>query len=261
MPSAYLFVSHGSRDPRPQIAVEQLARLFAQSQAQIASQNNYRFTSLSAASSQLAAPTRRELMVGTACLELNPTPLHEQIKAFGDRAFASGYDKVQVIPLFLLPGIHVTEDIPVEVAIAQQKLGQKLKLNLQPYLGSHPGMLSLLATQQDFSRANAWIFLAHGSRRPDSQQLVATMAKQLGAVAAYWSVPPSLTVQVQELVKAGQQQIGIIPYFLFAGGITDAIAQVVEQLREEFAPVNLYLAEPLGASQQLAGLIWDLVEQ
>ena len=66
---------------------------------------------------------------------------------------------------------------------------------------------------------------------------------------------------MQELVGAGYRQIGIIPYFLFAGGITDAIAVAVEQLQEQFSSVRLDLAEPLGASQELADLIWDLINE
>jgi len=51
------------------------------------------------------------------------------------------------VPLFLLPGVHVIEDIPTEVAIAQQALGQEVKIDLRPYLGTHPGLSCLLANQ------------------------------------------------------------------------------------------------------------------
>jgi len=59
-------------------------------------------------------------LIGTACLELSPVPLHEQIKEFGVGALAGGYNCFQVVPLFLLPGVHVIEDIPTEVAIANK---------------------------------------------------------------------------------------------------------------------------------------------
>ena len=66
---------------------------------------------------------------------------------------------------------------------------------------------------------------------------------------------------MKELVSAGHQQIGILPYFLFAGGITDAIAQAVKELKAQFPNVLLHLAEPLGASAELADLILDLIEK
>jgi len=43
-------------------------------------------------------------------------------------------------------GVHVMEDIPTEVAIAQQALDPELKIALQPP-GTHLGLSGLLATQ------------------------------------------------------------------------------------------------------------------
>lgn len=263
MPSAYLLVSHGSRDPRPQIAMEQLARLVSQSTARMAASDlalwNYGMSPHPPIS--LVAPQMWEPVVGTACLELSTEPLHEQIKKFGDRAVGSGCNRLQIVPLFLLPGMHVMEDIPSSVAIAQKTLGQELKIDLRPHLGTHPGLEHILATQMAASAASCWILLAHGSRRTGSKQPVEAMAKRLGSQEAYWAMPPRLESRVKELVGAGYEKIGILPYFLFAGGITDAIAQSVEQLKVEFPGTNLLLAEPLGASAQLADLIWDLVEK
>ncbi len=205
--------------------------------------------------------TRYSPLISTACLELSPLPLHQQITEFGDRALGLGYKQLQILPLFLLLGVHVMEDIPAEVALAQQALGQKLKLDLRPHLGSHSGLTRLLANQLAQTKAEAWILLTHGSSRAGAKQPVEAIAQQLGAVSAYWAVAPSLVSRVQELAIAGHQRIGILPYFLFAGGITDAIAQTVAQLQEQYSTVNLHLAEPLGASQELADLIWDLVRK
>ncbi|WP_250125840.1 sirohydrochlorin chelatase [Chroococcidiopsis sp. CCMEE 29] len=270
MPSAYLLVSHGSRDPRPQVAMNQLARLVSASKVRVersgvqvtsntSSRNPLHHSFQSSAANQLAVPLA-ERLVGAACLELSALPLHEQIKEFGDRAVAAGYNRVQVVPLFLLPGVHVMEDIPEEVAIAQQHLGQKLKLDLRPYVGTHPDLSHLLANQLAATKADAWILLAHGSRRAGSKQPVEAITKQLKAVSAYWAVAPRLEARVKQLVGVGHRQIGIVPYFLFAGGITDAIAQSVEQLQGQFPSVNLYLAEPLGASAELANLVLDLID-
>ena len=243
MSSAYLLVSHGSRDPRPEIAVQQLAELV---------KNHFQ--------SNLLTSTKCEL-VGTAYLELNPQPLHEQIKEFCQTANKSGYDRLEILPLFLLAGVHVMEDIPGEVAIAQQLVGEDIKIDLQPYLGSHPGLQQLLVKQMLKSGNfpdQAWIILTHGSRRAGSSEQVEAIAHNLGIVAAYWSVALSLESQVKKLVSAGYKKIGILPYFLFAGGITDAIAQKLQELKLQFPTVSFQLAEPLGASAELADLLWDL---
>lgn len=255
MSSAYLLVSHGSRDPRPQVAMERLASLLSKSQTCVPIMTH--------AQERWGAGENHQLpiTVGTAYLELSPVPLHMQIIEFADRAVKSGYNRLQIVPLFLLPGMHVMEDIPAEVDLAQKILGQKLQLEVRPYLGTHPGIVRLLATGIASTKAEARILLAHGSRRAGATQPVEAIAHRVGALSAYWAVAPSLESRVQELVGAGYRQIGIIPYFLFAGGITDAIAVAVEQLQEQFSSVRLDLAEPLGASQELADLIWDLINE
>jgi sirohydrochlorin cobaltochelatase len=248
MSSAYLLVSHGSRDPRPEIAMHQLARLVCNKLP------------------KNCHPENSENLVGIAALEMSSQPLHEQIKQFAESAFAiekiSQNDNcLQIIPLFLLPGVHVIIDIPAEVALAQQATSQDIMIELKPYLGSHPDLQKLLAKQIANTEAEAWILLSHGSRRLDSQKPVEAMATSLGAVVAYWSVAASLESRVQELVTAGYRKIAILPYFLFNGGITDAIAISLEKLKLQFSTVTFHLADPLGASAELADIIWNLTDK
>ncbi|MEH2263222.1 sirohydrochlorin chelatase [Nostoc sp.] len=248
MSSAYLLVSHGSRDPRPEVAMQQLARLVCDKLPK-----NYN-------------ALNSEHLVGIAALEMSPQPLHEQIQQFAKSAFGNhkpsqNQNRLKIVPLFLLPGVHVMTDIPAEVALAQQAIGEDIMIELQPYLGSHANLEKLLAKQIATIKAEAWIFLAHGSLRPGSKETVEAMAASLSAVAAYWATPPSLESRVTELVTACYKEIAILPYFLFAGGITDAIAASIEELKLQFPAVNFQLAQPLGASAELAELIWDLTDR
>ena len=278
---------HGSRDPRPAIAVEQLAQLVSQEIQQryhlwdegrnAAPRLSYVGSPQSAGLvlKPTVAPTAATIcnpqlpLVGTACLELGPQPLHQQIQQFGDRLFALQQQQVlqvassvmQLVPLFLLPGMHVMEDIPAEVNLAQTALGKNLTLKVCPYLGTHPNLSQLLAAQMTTTATDAWILLSHGSRRPEANAPIEAIAAELNAVPTYWSVPPGLESTVAELVQMGHHRIGILPYFLFAGGITDAIAQLVMRLSWQFPEVELTLAEPLGVSSALASLVLDLTLQ
>ncbi len=251
--SAYLLVFHGSRDRRYQVAVEQLTQLVCDVQTR-------REASGRSGSGSLVTHSA-ETFVGMGLLELHPLPLHEQIREFAERSFAAGIHSIQVLPIFLLPGVHVMEDIPAEVARAQQALGSQTKIEMQPYLGKHPGLIGLLSAQQANVAVDAWILLSHGSRRAGANQPIEEMAIKLGAVPAYWSVRSSLDKQLEALVNAGHRKIGILPYFLFAGAITDAIWQYVSELSQRFPTVELELAEPLGAGVELARLILDLAEE
>ena len=235
--SAYLLVSHGSRDPRPQIAMQHLAELV---------QKKFQ-------DKGMASP------VGTAYLELSSEPLHEQINQFALHLGASHCTGVRILPIFLLSGVHVMEDIPAEIALSQQILGQDMMISLQPYLGSHTSLCRLLIEQMVVRDVEAWIILSHGSRRQQALEPVEALAQKLEAVTAYWSVPPSLESRVEELVTVGYKKIGILTYFLFAGGITDAIARKQEELKLQFPGVSFHLSEPLGATPELAEVIWDLM--
>ncbi|MEA5619735.1 sirohydrochlorin chelatase [Cronbergia sp. UHCC 0137] len=237
MPCSYLLVSHGSRDPRPEIAMQELAKLLIQ------------------------RLPKGENLVGTAALEVQSQPLHQQIQQFANDALAVGCNSLKIVPLFLLPGVHLMTDIPAEVALAKMAFNGNITINLQPHVGSHPGLGKLLTQSMANIESEALILLAHGSRRPLSLQPVEAIAASLRGITAYWSVPPSLDSRVQQLVADGKREIAILPYFLFSGGITDAIALAVETLKLQFPSVNFQLAPPLGPSAELADLIWDLTKE
>jgi sirohydrochlorin cobaltochelatase len=226
LPSAYLLVTHGSRDLRYQIAIAQLADQVQQ---------------------HLSVP------VGMATLECSPLALHQQIEQFCNHRT----DDVQIVPLFLLPGVHVMEDIPEQIAIAQQHV--KIPLRLMSHLGVHPRLPELLARRFAQVSSDARILLAHGSRRAGGNRPVETLAARVEAVPAFWSVSPSLDVQIQTLVQQKCQDIAILPYFLFSGGITDAIAQTVSYLAEQYPEVTLQLLSPLEVSDDFVSLIADFI--
>lgn len=250
--SAYLLVSHGSRDPRPENAMQQLA-------GQIS--HKLKRYSINDTNSAVVSTLKYEKSVGTACLEFAPQPLHLQIVNFARNAARWGCFRLQILPLFLLPGIHVMEDIPTEVAQAKTQIGEDIIINLQPYLGSHPGLEGVLAKHLCTNKADATILLAHGSRRQTAKMLVEQMSAKLGLITAYWSSPPSLESQVEVLFSMGCREIAVVPYFLFAGGITDTIARSIEQLKLNFPAVGFQLSQPLGTSAEIIELIWDLMER
>ena len=251
MSEAYLLVSHGSRDPRPEVAMKELARNL----------NDKLESGLNSdAIGGVRSPTKCDYQIGTAYLELHPQPLHEQIVDFSRKAIAKGCRSLKILPLFLLPGIHVTEDIPEEVNLAKKTLGDDISIHLQPYLGSHLGLQRLLANKINDISLDGRIIVAHGSRRVQANTSIETMAISLNAVAAYWAVAPSLKDIVAQLAADGKRKIAIIPYFLFAGGITDAIAESIQDLKLQFPGVSFELYEPLGANGELTNLIWDLMQ-
>lgn len=262
--SAYLLVSHGSRDSRPQIALERLAYLVQQQLDKLNNDSNSFLSSpplpktkLEPISTKTATINNKALSfwVETATLEFAPFPLHKRIQQIAIQVGQLGGNHLKIVPLFLLPGVHVTEDIPEEIAIAQKSLHNSFTLELCPYLGSYPQMRQLLTAQFSQLSTPGRILLSHGSRRPGANQLIEKIASELEARAAYWSVAPSLAEEVEALNDLGVKKIGILPYFIFSGGITDAIAQQVLSLQQSYPNLELKLGNPLGATPELAQLI------
>ncbi len=280
--SAYLLVFHGSRDPRPHATA-----------LHVAGQVRDRLK-------VMRSTTDPDPWVSTGVLEL-ADPLHQQIWQLYDHLRPRSYRRLMIVPLFLLPGVHVMEDIPRELAIAQAQLGTDLPLIQSPYLGclqGYPQMPDLIqataspvstrskldskgeltpvngsAIAQPFvSSANSdWatsfskesdsarILLAHGSRRPGGNQPVEAIAQQIGATPAYWAVPPDLTTIIDQTIAMGYRQILILPYFLFSGGTTDAIAQQVQQLAQQYPTCSFSLASPIGDSPVFVDRILSLM--
>ncbi|MEO1146588.1 MAG: sirohydrochlorin chelatase [Cyanobacteria bacterium J06638_22] len=257
---AYLLVAHGSRDPRP---AKELSRLAQQVAAGLALTSRPLAPAGDASYSSIPPDPANLPLVATAFLELQPEPLHQQILAVSEQAMATGYDELYILPLFLLPGVHVMEDIPAEVAIAQSQLRVPLALHLCDHFGCYSQLSQKLRSALP-DPSGQRILLSHGSRRPGGNAPIEVLAKALDAVPAFWSVEPDLNTQVEQqclhqCLDNGQTgtDITIIPYFLFSSGITDAIAQQKQELATQFPGQTFHVLPPLSQSFPLDQWIVD----
>ena len=250
--SAYLLVIHGSRHPHYQIAVEKLAQMVRQ---QLKLRDISDGKPKNGHGSSLTVSKIPSHLVGKSSLELASEPLHKSIEDFASRARAIGYQQVVILPLFLLNGVHVQEDIPKQVKLAKQALDNSMQVKLLPYLGSYPDLSEMLARKFLSLTAQGKILLSHGSRFPHANQSMEKLASKLGAVAAFWSTKPSLKEQVELLVAMGNQEIAILPFFLFSGGITEAIASQVHEIQAKFPNQKILLGQSLGVSEELGEII------
>lgn len=276
-PSCYFLVFHGSSDPRSQAAAEVLAEEFRQklsysSQVPQALGANLKQVALDAALVSRTAPQvtavhsgeTSQPLVQAVYLECQPVPLHQQIAVqLNQMPIAPDAPPLQcvILPVFLLRGVHVMEDIPAELSLVQPLLATSVQMTLTPHLGSHPGLHRIVTEQMATVPAEVWVLLAHGSRRPGANQPLEALGEALGAVVAYWSVPPDLESCLKDLVNQGFTRIGIAPFFLFPGAITDAIATTIRQFSLQVPAVKLTLVHPLNACPELADLLLDLMHK
>ncbi|MDS3861410.1 CbiX/SirB N-terminal domain-containing protein [Thermosynechococcaceae cyanobacterium BACA0444] len=227
MSTATFLVIHGSRDPRPGLELTELLR-------------------------QLRSSCPAALIEG-GMLEATEISLAEQIQQFSDQAQICGYPAINVFPLFLLPGIHVCEDVPAAVKTAQAR--SPLPITLLPYLGQQPGLMPLL---QSILKANqAWVFLGHGSRRPEAMAWIDHLAGELGAIPAYWTKPESLKAAIEQWVSQEITEMRIFPYLLFAGKLLELITQQVQDLNQDYPQLKLHLTDCLRPGPELVNLVQD----
>jgi sirohydrochlorin ferrochelatase len=210
----------------------------------------------------LAVLTKPTLSVLGVNLECQSLPLHQQIVERVYPLIDQGVTTVNILPLFLSPGVHVCEDLPAEIRQAQLSLATSCRLKTLPYLGSSPLLIPWL--EQCFwqyqTRPQAQrILLAHGSRRPGGNRAIAQVAQRLNAQVTFWKTEPSLDQVLSQFPSPAQ--VVILPYFLFAGGTTDAIQTKTQQLQQQHPGLNLKLGEPLGPNPMLARLIATVFRQ
>lgn len=244
MQAAALFlVTHGSSDCRSWLALQNLVTV---------------------------ARSQSDRHISGGCLEGQTLTLAQQLAQFANEVIqhadledgSEGCSEIVILPLFLLEGVHVSEDIPAEVAIAQAQFENKLIFRTTAHLGTNAQIPNLLLqhfekyskcdAQQKQAEKQARILLAHGSRRTGANQVVETLAKHSQAIAAYWGVEPKIETQIESLLAQGIDQISILPYFLTEGGLTEAIAKKIEVYRDR-AQIQ-QLPVPL-SSQQIINLL------
>lgn len=286
MRTAYLLVSHGSSDPRHQAGLTRLAHGVRQhlgrlSRGEPLANSASLPTSIEPLSplessnlqsigpgSEPVVPWRSRPqpqgdcsdlpLVGTATLEAAESSLAKQIVHFVRSLATHDVRQVVMVPLFLLAGVHVKEDLPDEVAAARRQLPEGPQLNCLPYLGSQGQFKNYVAARLAKTNADRCVLLAHGSRRTTGNRTIQQLGRALDTDVAFWSVAPDLETQVENLMQQGHQHIAIAPFFLFPGSITDAITHRTEQIAEHLPKLSLRLLSPLGTSSDLSKVIAEI---
>lgn len=188
--------------------------------------------------------------IGGGCLEGQELNLAQQLETFALEVIKAGGTEIVILPLFLLEGVHVKEDIPEQVAIAAVgHQDDNLRFRVTEHLGTSPQIPKLLSqsfVSQSTDRQNR-ILIAHGSRRDGANQVVEDLARQCGAIAAYWGVEPKIETQIEASLSQGITEIAVLPYFLTEGGITEAIAKKLQVYGDRLKIQQL--AVPLSTKQ------------
>ena len=166
--------------------------------------------------------------------------------------------QLQILPLFLLPGVHVCEDIPEAIAPLNQKY-RNVEIEILDYLGKDNRLATLLEQQFEKHPKAKRILMAHGSRRHGANPEIEKLAQSLNAQTAYWATEPSLQPTITLLTQSELEVIYVVPYFLFSGRIPAAIADQITDLKSAYPRLEFYLGKPFGTQPDCAVAIAALL--
>ena len=114
----------------------------------------------------------------------------------------------------------------------------------------------------------ALLVVAHGSRRNASNDEIRHLARQLEesesndfdmVMAAFLELAePSIPNGIEQCIQGGASEVIVFPYFLSAGRhVTQDIPAEVETKQQQHASISITIAEYLGASAGMPGMIFE----
>jgi len=167
---------------------------------------------------------------------------------------------VQILPLFLSPGVHVQEDIPEAIAPLTEQFPE-VSIKVHEYLGAKGRLADCLDNQFKRHPEAKRILVAHGSRRAGANPVIESLGQSLNAKVAYWATEPSLQESIAVITKedSAASKICVVPYFLFPGKIPEVIVSQIKELKLDYARFEFYLGEPFGTQADCATVIAQIL--
>jgi sirohydrochlorin ferrochelatase len=170
-----------------------------------------------------------------------------------EESIQKGASRITVVPILLLPGVHVNEDIPVEIEKAKIEY-PNTSFSYCPPLGLDEILVNILFERlmsQGFQKAGneAVLLVGHGSRMPETalefQKLASLFRKriQFEVQTAFLTTPDFYHEKVEELPN---KKIYVLPFLLFSGGFATKMKKANEKI---------ILCDAIGFDDQLIPLV------
>ena len=210
-----------------------------------------------------AAALRPGLQVADAYVD-NASP---SVRAALERLAGDGATDVVVLPLLLTPASHSKTDLAASVQ-AGRVAHPGLRLRYGRPLGPHPVLVELLGRRLDEAGADPAdpvVLVAGGAIDPDANAQVAATARLLLEsgerptvdVAFASTARPGVGVALERLVAQGISRAAVARYFLGLG----YLPRLVEKQSRAVEGLDVVVSAPLGASDELAGVVLERFDE
>ena len=117
---------------------------------------------------------------------------------------------------------------------------------------------------QPTTTCDGLIVFAHGSRLPEANEAVESVAREAAPRAGFklWRAAflelaqPDLTTATRQLAEAGARRVFVTPYFLVMGvHLQQDLPRLLEAAGQAVSGVELISTEPLGGHPALADIV------
>lgn len=117
--------------------------------------------------------------------------------------------------------------------------------------------------------SHAILLVDHGSRRPEANELLETVAAALRerlpacpvAIAHLEFGPPDIETAVAECVRAGAQRLLVHPYFLAEGIHTQRdIPKRVHAAAARYPALQVEISQPLGFHERIVDVVLERIQ-
>jgi len=178
---------------------------------------------------------------------------------------AEGVTNVAVMPCFLFPGGHVSEDIPALIQeVVRKRFGAQVHYGAT--LSEHPAVADILVEQIPADTLNETtariILVAAGSialaNRETVERLVAEIQKRTGLSTSYGYLDqgePLIDVALVHVAKEDTKRLVVLPCLLFRGVYLRSVQRTIERFHMSYPDIEVTLGEPFGLDPRLAVVV------
>ena len=197
---------------------------------------------------------------------------HPNINEGISQCVKEGATKIILMPVFLLPGVHVIKDIPEQVNSAQLIFPEVSIRISDPLAASNQLVVDtaerIADKQIDTKKKQAVLLVSHGSRYKEAsetfQLLKEELQNELEDITVYDSYlktsEPSFENKLEQLATTDYQVIYVVPHFFSIGSFPEKIEQTVTSFQQKYKETSIVFIDPIHFNKNIHSTIQNNVK-